>query len=235
MNEPTTTDDETTTEEQDERPGAGNVLNAVPPPLPEDVTEARSWLAWLREECPVDSITFGGVTFHKRVDVQTGDGKTWPQPGQILDITAAQIKLIEEDLQTRVLRSYFEIDPKTGRKVRRGQQDIGLYRWDRPGMGPDGGPLLGPDKKTPIEKPTLVRTLNAKTSPNDEPWSKYVVLEPATPEIRRKFYERMGRKKAVDVVKEARAWNEAKAQDERSLAEEAGISPRHAAVMTRID
>lgn len=183
----------------------------------------RPYWAFLDNECPVDAISFGGVTFQKSVELREGE-RTTSVRGQMLELTPTQVRLIEEDLQTRMLRIFYEL--KDGVRVRVGQQDVQFRRWERPGSQQNGAPLLGNDGK-PIEKPRLVPFPGFQRRDGDVAWARYLVLEPLEGSSIRMFELMSGRRVGTrNLYEETKAANARAVHEEQSLATEAGISRR---------
>ena len=220
-------------DDDDTRPSVEqSVLTGRPPALPDAKPGSkRKFWAYLAPECPLPSITIGGVAFHAEVEHHGEDGKVTSMPGQIVELSEQDLELLNEQLAEYVLRSYFAIDDK-GRRIRRGQQMIALYRHERPGVGLDGGPLLDATKK-PITDTKLVMNANARSSPHDEPLVKYCRLEPVSRETEAVFERLSARARSMaERIEEARRYNSEQVDRERTLAEEAGARGR-SSVMAR--
>ena len=206
-----------------------SVLTERPPVLPDAAPGAKKkWWARLLPGCPLPHVTLGVVTFHAAVEVHGEDGRVVELPGQILELSDDDVNLVREQLQEVVLRSFYVVNEK-GQRIRRGQMMVATHRWERPGLGQNGAPFAGPDGKPIIEK-RLVQNPGARTSANDEPLAKWCMLVPATRETETMFSHFSARaRNAAERIEEARRWNEAQAEKERS---EAGTFGR-SSVMSR--
>lgn len=146
--------------------------------------------ASLTHDCPVDSVTFGNVTFHKAVDRHLPDGRVQSTMGQLLSLSDDQVELCKAEMKLRVLRIFYEqVD---GEMRRKGQQDVAFARWQRAGVGPDGKAFLGPDGKA-VEQPVMVRVPTYVRSRNDVAWNQFCRLVPVTPEFVRTLEMIQGR------------------------------------------
>lgn len=231
-------------------PKLQNVVADVPCEAGTATAEKTSpyWVI-LDKSCPLPNVSFGGVTFHKATEKSGADGVVATIPGQLLWLSDRQIQLVKDELQTRVLRIYYErID---GKLTRRGQQDVGHKLWHRPGVGQDGKPFLNPVDGKPLEKPVLVRCASYQPNANDVPFTKYVKLQRITEDLLPYIQAVMGLEvtkafldeslnpladfannpfaTAVEVhdkLAEAKEYNENEAAKEQSLSAEAGIAKR---------
>ncbi len=141
--------------------------------------------AVLAESCPLDSVSFGKITFHKRTFKRGQDGEQLMQRGQAVTITESEQKWLERDLRTRVLRvtSY---DPKgDGNLTRMGQQDIARAHWVRDGDAPPRGVgEVNPGDVVLAREEGLALIRNADYAPRkgDHTFHKYVSLVQITRE-----------------------------------------------------
>ncbi len=224
---------DTQNDDDDARPGVEqSVLTERPPVLPDAAPGAKKkWWARLLPGCPLPHVTLGTVTFHGAVEVHGEDGRVVELPGQILELSDADVDLVREQLQEVVLRSFYFVNEK-GQRIRRGQTLVSTHRWERPGTGQNGAPFAGPDGKPIVEK-RLVQNPGARTSPNDEPLAKWCMLVPATRETETMFSHFSARaRNAAERIEEARRYNAEQVDREKTLAEEAGARGR-STVMAR--
>jgi hypothetical protein len=202
------------------------------------VETGKPYMALLSESCPVESVTFGEVTFHKRVERRDKGDKVLSLRGLLLRLTDAQVEHCKQEIRARALRIFYERNAD-GQIVRRGQTDVAHHRWSRPGLGPDSKPFLGTDGK-PLEKPEYVAMPGYRASNNDLPWTGFAILQPVSPENENLLRLLQGdeiageflstapnlAEPAKDVLEATRAFNEAEATKEQTLASEVGISTR---------
>lgn len=150
----------------------------------------KPYWATLSEDCPLDAVSFGEITFQKSIEKRVDGDRVVTIKGQLLHLNDAQVELCRTELGCRVLRLFYRRDPDTKQLYRVGQTDVSFRQWLRPGAGLNGEPFKFNGK--PIEKPVEVRDPKYVPSKNDVPWTNYVALKHVTEDLLPYLQQLMG-------------------------------------------